>query len=261
MNELIKKVHEIHPNFNWEKYRDMNPYLYIIGLRTEYDFCKNYILEGRYKGRIYDEIQLKKFSYHILLTTIGKNTIFNMLKLLKNQLCENDFLTIVFDGINNSKTYELVKTYCYDFNCSITIIIEDKNLGYWGHGIRNKYNSLRGDFIFHIDDDDLILENTFEIIRNYCKDINIIYIFKIILENNSIIWKTPEIKYANISTQSGIIPSSINKEGIWGLRYGGDFDFYNNLSKKFNIIFINEIIYKKVGEKSKNKKIIYPVHN
>ena len=49
-----------------------------------------------------------------------------MLKMLKNQLFENDYLTIIFDGINNSKNYESIKTYCYDFKCGITIIIENE---------------------------------------------------------------------------------------------------------------------------------------
>jgi hypothetical protein len=261
MNNIqILQKNNIYQDFNWEIYKELNPYLYIIGLRTEKDYFKNYLLEGRYIGRIYKEIQSKN-SYHVLLTTIGKKTIFNMLKMLKNQLFENDFLTIIFDGKNNSKNYELVKTYCNDFKCCIIIIIEDENLGYWGHAIRNKHKNLKGDFVFHIDDDDIILDDTFDIIRKYCKDTNIIYIFKIILENESIIWKTPEIKYANISTQSGIIPILINKEGNWGLRYGGDFDFYNELSKKFNFIYINKIIYRKIGEKNKNKKIIYPIYN
>ena len=65
------------------------------------------------------------------------------------------------------------------------------------------------------------------------------------LENNSIVWKERKIKYAKISTQSGVIPMHMNKMGFWELKYGGDFDFYNNLSKKYNILFIDKLIYKK----------------
>jgi len=80
MNSILSNIYNIYPDFNWEIYKELNPYLYIIGLRTEEEYCTNYILEGRYKGRIYKKIQLKKFSYHVLLTTIGKKTIFNILK-------------------------------------------------------------------------------------------------------------------------------------------------------------------------------------
>ena len=249
-----KNIYDIYPDFNWILYKELNPYLYIIGLRKEEEYIKNYLLEGRYKGRIYKEIQKKIYSYHILLATIGKNTIFNILIMLKKQLLKTDFLTIVFDDKKNLNNINLIKYLCKDFLCVVNIIVEEENLGYWGHGIRNKHNNLYGDFIYHIDDDDILYEDSFDIIRKYCIDIDIIYIFKIKLENNNIIWKDKIIKEGEISTQSGIIPMHINKEGFWTLRYGGDFDFYNNLSEKYNIIFIDKLIYKKIGTKKFKKK-------
>ena len=247
----MENIYDIYPDFNWIIYKELNPYLYIIGLRTEEEYTNNYLLEGRYKGRIYKEIQKRYYSYHVLLATIGKNTIFNILNMLKIQLLKTDFLTIVFDGKNISKNIDLIEKYCNNFICKVNIIVEEENLGYWGHGIRNKHNNLEGDFIYHIDDDDILHEDTFENIRKYCIDINIIYLFKIKLENNNIVWKKRIIKEGEISTQSGIIPMHINKNGYWTLRYGGDFDFYNNLSKTYNIIFIDKIIYKKIGNKKK----------
>ena len=249
-NILINKnIYDIYPDFNWIIYKELNPYLYVIGLRTEEEYINNYLLEGRYKGRLYKKNQDKIYSYHVLLATIGKKTIFNILNMLKKQLLQTDFLTIVFDGIQNSNNIDVIKLFCNDFLCNVNIIIEEKNLGFWGHGIRNKYNNLNGDFIYHIDDDDIIYEDTFDIIRKHCIDINFIYLFKITLENNRIIWKNKIIKEGEISTQSGVIPMHINKNGYWNLRYGGDFDFYNNLSKKYNIIFIDKLIYKKIGTK------------
>jgi hypothetical protein len=247
-NRNIKNIQDIYPDFNWEDYKNLNPYLYIIGLRTKEDYENNYLVEGRYVGRIYNELYLKKnISYHILLATIGKKTIFRILELLKKQLTNIDFLTIVFDGKENANNSNYVIKFCEDFKCKVNIIIEENNLGYWGHGIRNKYNNLNGDFIYHIDDDDIIYDNTFDTIRKYCKDINLIYIFKIMLENNDIIWKEKNIIHTKISTQNGIIPMQFNKEGFWGLRYGGDFDFYKDLSIKFNMVFINKLIYRKLG--------------
>lgn len=245
LSELKKSIYETYPDFNWIEYRRLNPYLYFIGLRDEEQYIENYLIEGRYKGRLYKDSQQKLYSIHVLLATIGKKSIFNILGQLYDQLLEIDFLTIVFDGINNSGISENVKKFCENFKCTVKIIIEYENLGYWGHGIRNKYNDLSGDFIYHIDDDDSLYNNTFEIIRKHCKDLNTIYIFKIILENNSIVWKEKKIKYAQISTQSGVIPMQINKDGFFGLFYGGDYEFYNNLSKKYNILFIDKLIYKK----------------
>jgi hypothetical protein len=241
-------INKIYPDFKWESYRDLNPYLQIIGLKTEDEYTNNFILEGRYKGRIYKQEQNKKYSFHILLATIGKISILKMLEFLKNQLTEIDFLTIVFDGSNKSKNIDIITKYCSEisFKCKVNIIIEEKNLGYWGHGIRNKHNDLEGDFIYHIDDDDIIYDNTFNIIRKHCTDINMIYIFKIILENNKIIWETPVIKLNYISTQSGVIPKELNKKGYWELKYGGDYNFYKSICNDNNTIFIDKVIYKKI---------------
>ena len=237
---------DIYPDFNWETYKYLNPYLYIIGLRTEKEYIYNYLLEGRYKGRIYRIEQKKKYSFHILLATLGKSSIFNILLSLKKQLTNIDILTIVFDGKDKSKNIDKIIEFTNSFLCKVNIIIEENNLGYWGHSIRNKHNNLEGDFIYHIDDDDILYDDSLDIIRTHCVNPNIIYIFKIILENNSIIWKNKSIQISRISTQSGVIPSHMNKDGFWKLEYGGDYYFYKDLYEKFNMIFINKIIYKKL---------------
>jgi len=236
----------LYNDFNWIEYKRLNPYLQIIGLKTEEEYRNNFLLEGRYKGRLYKKEQNKQFSFHILLATIGKISILNILGLLKKQLTEIDFLTIVFDGKEKSKNIEIIQKFCESgFLCKVNVIIEEKNLGYWGHSIRNKYIDLEGDFVYHIDDDDIIMDNTFDIIRKYCNDTNVIYIFKIILENNKIIWKKPQIELNSISTQSGIIPINMNKNSKFELKYGGDYSFYKTLSEKYPMIFIDKIIYKK----------------
>ena len=233
-----------YPDFNWENYRDMNPYLYICGLRTKEEYIMNFWNEGRFLGRIYKDEHLKNFSIHVLLATIGKNSIFNILKNLKNELKENDNLTIVFDA--SKQNYNEVINYCKNIKSKINIIYEENNLGFWGHGIRNKHNKLDGDFIYHIDDDDEIIEGSFEKIRKILKDKDTLYIFKIITEINQVVWITPEIKLNQISTQSGFIPASINFKSFWEYKYGGDFNFYKNLEKYCpKILFIDLIIYKK----------------
>ena len=128
----------------------------------------------------YKDGQKRNFSFHILIATIGKNSIFNILSTLKNQLSEIDYLTIVFDNLDKSKNINKIKEFTNAFLCKVNIIMEEKNLGFWGHGIRNKHNNLEGDFIFHIDDDDILLDNAMNTIRKICKDTRIIYIFKII---------------------------------------------------------------------------------
>jgi hypothetical protein len=243
----LNNIYDIYTDFDWKIYKELNPYLYIIGLRTEKEYIDNYLLEGRFVGRIYKKDQEKNYSYHILLATIGKKSIFNILIMLKKQLLKTDFLTIVFDGKKFANNIILIENFCKDFLCEVKIIVEEENLGYWGHGIRNKHNNLKGDFIYHIDDDDILYEDSFLNIRKYCNNINTIYIFKIVLENKKIIWKDKIIKINEISTQSGLIPSKMNKDGYWQLKYGGDYDFYKKLADKYNVIFIDKIIYQKMA--------------
>lgn len=231
-------------DFNWKEYLLLNPYLYIIGLRNKEECEENYLKEGRYLGRIYNKSHKKKKSINILISTLGKKTIFRTLISLKNQLCDEDYLTIIFDGVNTN--IELIRLFTEkNFKCNVEIIFEEKQQGYWGHGIRNKYKNLKGDFIHHSDDDDEYLPDAIESMKNICISNNIIYIFKIIRENGDIIWKNKEIKVNKISTQSGVIPNHINKEGYWELKYGGDFDFYKKITENNKVLFINKIIYKK----------------
>lgn len=247
MDVIIKKDY---PDFDWMKYKQMNPYLYLNGLRTKNEYINNFIKEGRYNGRKYKEEHLNHYSIHVLLATIGNDSIFNILKCLKLELKNNDYLTIVFDA--SKKNFEKVKEFCNKINANVNIIYEENNLGFWGHGIRNKHNKLKGDFIYHIDDDDIIIENSFNFVRDILKDKDTIYIFKIISEINEVIWKSPVIKLNQISTQSGFIPSRLNYKSFWEYKYGGDFDFYNNLIKNTDkILFIDKIIYKKKLKKNK----------
>lgn len=243
----ILTMTDIYPDFNWQTYKELNPYLYLIGLKTEEDYIHNYLLEGRYKGRIYKHEQKRDFSFHVLLATIGKKSIFSMIEMLKKQLHKIDYLTIIFDGIGNTNNIEEIRNYITDFQCKVNVIIQEENLGFWGHGIRNKYKDLEGDFCYHIDDDDVLFDNSFDDIRKHCNDLNMIYIFKIMLENNSIIWKKKEFIYSKISTQSCVIPIHINKEGYWVLKYGGDYDHHLQLARKYNVLFIDKLIYRKVG--------------
>ena len=240
--DLIKNNY---PDFDWIKYKNMNPYLHFVGLRTENDYINNFLVEGRFLGRKYLDEHKKSYKIHVLLATIGKDTIFNILTDLKEKLLENDYLTIVFDASKNN--FDSVKYFCENnIKAKINIVYEENNLGYWGHGIRNKHNKLEGDFVYHIDDDDRIVKDAFTKVREILKDKETLYIFKIISEINQEIWKTPKIKLNQISTQSGFIPTSINDKSFWEYKYGGDFNFYDNLQKYTKkIIFINEVIYKK----------------
>ena len=183
-------------------------------------------------------------SFHLLLTTVGKESIFDMLVLLKKQLEPQDYLTIVFDGRDVPNIHE-VKIFTKHFKCTVNVIVEETNLGYWGHAIRNKHKNLVGDFVWHIDDDDTIPADCMETIRSICENTSKMYIFKMNI-NGNIIWKTRSITFCEISTQSGIIPTHINDMSNFEYYYGGDYNFYKILeSQNVKIEYVDKIIYLK----------------
>ena len=184
-----------------------------------------------------------EYSFHLLLTTMGKESIFDMLVLLKKQLSANDYLTIVFDGPDLPNVDE-VRIFTKYFKCSVNIIIEPVNLGYWGHAIRNKHKNLSGDFIWHIDDDDLISPNGMEIIRTHCLDKSKMYIFQMTHNNGDILPKTHSITFCQISTQMGIIPTNINEIYTFEYYYGGDYNYYKKIEGgNVPIEYVEKIIY------------------
>ena len=112
-------------------------------------------------------------TFNILIASIGRPTLINMLNSLKYQLTENDCISIVFDGIKPD--FEINTN---DFMCKVFIYYETETLGYWGHGIRNKYSSLleKRDFILHANDDDVYLADAFKMLRTDCVDTSCLYI-------------------------------------------------------------------------------------
>jgi hypothetical protein len=156
---------------------------------------------------------------------------------------ENDYLTIVFDGPDWPNIREVAE-YTKDFKCHVSVIVEEKNLGYWGHGIRNKYKDLKGDFVFHVDDDDNITPDCMDSIRENCIDLNKIYLFKMQLDSKKLVWVEKQIKHSEVGTPMGILPIEINKKSDFGYFYGGDYDFYKNLETQgVPFEFVDKLTY------------------
>jgi hypothetical protein len=192
-----------------------------------------------------ENLETQEKSFHILIATIGKDGIFRILKSLKTQLRENDYLTIVFDGPNWPNVQEVIE-YTKDFKCKVSIIVEEINLGHWGHAIRNKHKNLKGDYVFHVDDDDDITPDCMESLRKHCIDTNKVYVFKMQLDPETIYWVDDKKIVANqIGTPMGIIPIEINKKSEFGYFYGGDFAFYKTLEdQNIPFEFVDKLTYK-----------------
>lgn len=190
---------------------------------------------------------MKKIS--VFITTIGRETLIDMLLSLVNELTEKDYLYIFIDGKHNeNNAMSIINKVINLFVCEVIIKVEDEPLGHWGHGLRNKYQStLKGDYIMHADDDDIYIKGSFNKIRekiNKSENDETIFYYKFYHQYrfNEIVWKTPKLMFANIGTPCGVIPNKPELFGEWKYRHGGDYDFYT-ACKFENQIFVDEIIY------------------
>ena len=193
-----------------------------------------------------------------MVATLGKKTLENLIESLINELNENDCLTIVFDNNTKREIKNIDK-----LKSKVVIFNESKKLGYWGHGIRNKYSKIieKRDFIMHADDDDTYFKGVFNKLRKECVEKNVVYISKIIKDGYIIPKKGKKIELGNISTQCGIIPYEHNKKGSWAYYYGGDAKFYVDLIDKCRIKILHLYTYN-YGNTSKNleyyNKLVQP---
>jgi hypothetical protein len=81
-----------------------------------------------------------------------------MLDSLKTELLKGDAVTIVFDGPSAKSKSGFKNSWLIGHLAKINSIEQTPALGYWGHGVRTKYQSIltpRTTFIMHADDDDL----------------------------------------------------------------------------------------------------------
>jgi hypothetical protein len=189
-------------------------------------------------------------SFHVLIATAGRLSLQNLLDTLKDELTERDAITIVFDGPDafTKSTYQ--NSWIKDHKSRVSVIVQDDNTGFWGHPIRQKYVSLlspKTTYIMHADDDDQYIPGSFNTLRQVCVDPETLYISKmnyskspgrIVPKQNS------QIIASDIGTPNGIIPFDLSPKGEWGMRDGGDFDYYNTVQQHAkHIVFLDTVIY------------------
>ena len=189
-------------------------------------------------------------SFHILIATAGRPTLKNLLDSLKDELTESDAITIVFDGAGAKEKAGYDESWFSGHMSQHMAIVQDPNLGAAGHPVRTKYQTLlkpETTYIMHADDDDEYIKGSFEKLRNVCLDPEVLYIAKM---NNSDIpglvipRQNKDIVQDDIGTPNGIIPFHSAGKAEWALRYGGDFNYYNDLQKEVKgVVFLDTIIY------------------
>lgn len=181
------------------------------------------------------------YSFNVICTTLGRNTLGRLLDSVVNQLSSKDYLTIISDY-----NHEFVQNTLsmYNFKCSLSHLKNEQGpTGGYGHRLLNTYmNSLDGDYIMFADDDDRYTEGAFEVIRNTVKNKKTLYIFKH-KWYGTINWTVRDFTLGNVGKCMGVIP---NTKDLPSFREDvlGDVYFYEDLSKKFESEFVDHIIYK-----------------
>lgn len=180
-------------------------------------------------------------TFNVLIATIGRPTLERQLRSLVPQLSPEDVLTVVFDGlpIQTLRVFD-------EFKCPVILYSESTALGWWGHGVRNKYAPLlqKTDFVMHGDDDDVYAPNALSDCRVMCVSLTTLYVARMRVPSGKLIPTINTINEGNIGTPCGIIPWDSNVKGKWGLRYGGDCDFYESVKKVTRVVvFLASIIY------------------
>jgi hypothetical protein len=182
-------------------------------------------------------------SFQVLIATIGRPQLQRMLNSLLPQLSVEDQLTIVFDGHSVIPTVDLTLA-----TCSVRQYCEPIALGSFGHGVRTKYATIleKRDFVIHLDDDDDVVGGSFDKFRSLCKDVNTLYISRMVCNNGRLVIPRPNtttVQTGNIGTPCGIVPFDLNSKADWLPIFGGDGAFYEKISSLCKFEFLNVIHY------------------
>jgi hypothetical protein len=178
-----------------------------------------------------------------LIASIGKPSLKNTLRSMYGQFDWNDKFLVYFDGrCDAGIDYFRDEQDLYGAN--LEMIMLQENLGYWGHGIRNKYLPLIDKKFTHIhnmDDDDGYNEGVFFRVRNdIINNPDKVLIYKFKNHNGITVWQNQSLVHGNIGTPSGIFPNKPELFGRFSEGYGGDAEFYIQTCNNFgmeNVIF------------------------
>ena len=198
-------------------------------------------------------------TFHVVIATAGRPELRNMIDSLKEQLKENDALTVIFDGKSAKKNAGYTDAWTADMKCKVHIIEQIPGLKHYGHHSINKYLPLLATettYVMFADDDDTYSNGAFDTLRTKCTDPDILYVAKFKIGVDTLIppagFKTIEVD--KIGKVNGIIPFKKRAEALIGTTsYTGDFEYYRDLQKKVKgVEFLDDIIY--LVNETKNAK-------
>jgi hypothetical protein len=166
-----------------------------------------------------------------------------MLDGLLPQLSAGDEVLVIGDG-PRPKLQEICAAYKSDL------------IKYWEIPLTMNYGNpqrneaiarAKGTHIHFLDDDDLTKEGAIADIKAAAAEQPLSPLMFKMHHHSTILWRTPEVKVANISGQMFVTPNVPGRLGHWSGRYSADFDFISSTLKLYpggygSVVWRNEIV-------------------
>ena len=153
-------------------------------------------------------------SLSIIVATKGRPSLTKTLNSITSQMLPQDELIIKFDNSDD-----------------------------WGATPRTLgMRQAVGTHLMFMDDDDSYTPDSFRVIRETLQqNPSFPHIFKM-QRPERLIWDKEEVIVGNVSTQMIITPNNLNKLGVWGTEYEGDYKFIKTTTDYYSKVIFNEHI-------------------
>mgnify|MGYP001557778839 CR=1 FL=1 len=162
----------------------------------------------------------------IIIPTIGRQTLCNVLQSLVGQVIEGDEIMVVQDGIENRA---FVDTVVRSYDLPITHCICGPTHSY-GNAQRNFGISIaQGDYLSFMDDDDVYTPDALSIIRENVGSVPIL--FRMQYHDGRYLWTDPILRMGNVGTPMIVVPNVQDKIGQFTGMYEGDWYFIDETVK------------------------------
>lgn len=182
----------------------------------------------------------------VIIPTLGRTSLRMALESLKRQLLGGDEVLVVGDGPQPGAR-KIAKKFGESFRYEET---EPTNC--WGHAQRNLGMELaKGDYLAFLDDDDLSFFGALASMREEIgQHSQKLLIFRM-KHTGAVLWKDPELRLNNISSQMYCFPNRPDRLAQWGPNRetpslkGGDFCFARDtacLWPSESVIFCHAIV-------------------
>lgn len=178
----------------------------------------------------------------VIIPTCGRQTLSRALLSVQNAGIEaQDEVLVVGDG-----PQPVAQAICSDFGSRIPVTyMEGPLTRCWGHAQRNlgMERATKRTLMF-LDDDDEYVPYAITFARKTAeKNPGKIVIGQMQHRSKGVIWKEPEIKIGNVSTQMYVIPNIKGQLGFWVPMQGGDFAFIDDTVNRWPGPWANRVAW------------------